>query len=236
MSGNQFANSNVADAGVDVGLRSHMLKTYNLIAVGLAVSAASAYAVAETPLRGMFFGADGKMTILGIVGMFAPLGLLLLASFGKIGRSLSSVRAIYWAFVALQGIGLSLLITQNANGSAAKALALAGFTFAATSLYGYTTRKNLSGMASFMVIGLIGIIIAMIVNIFLGSPAVDFAISVIGILIFAGLTAYDTQSLKENYAESHGEEALATSRYWSALSLYVNIINLVQFFRSLVSN
>lgn len=236
MSGNQFANSTLGDAGIDLGLRSHMLKTYNLIALGLAVSAASAFAVAETPLRGLFFSADNKMTILGLVGMFAPLGLLLLASFGKVGKSLASIRAVYWGFVALQGIGLSLLVTQNAGGSAGKALALAGFTFAATSLYGYTTRKNLSGMGSFMVIGLIGVIIASIVNIFLGSPAVDFAISVIGIVIFAGLTAWDTQNLKESYAESHGEEALAASRYWSAMSLYLNIINLVNFFRSLMSN
>jgi FtsH-binding integral membrane protein len=236
MSGNQFANSSTVADGVDVGLRSHMLKTYNLIALGLGVSAATAFAVAETPIRGLFFSADNKMTMLGLVGMFAPLALLLLASFGKIGRSLGSVRAVYWAFVALQGIGLSLFVTQNAGGSVGKALALAGFTFAATSLYGYTTKKNLSGMGSFMVIGLIGVIIASIVNIFLGSPAIDFAISVIGIVIFAGLTAYDTQSLKENYSQSFGEEALATSRYWSALSLYLNIINLVHFFRSLMSN
>ncbi|MNU59737.1 Inner membrane protein YbhL [compost metagenome] len=236
MSGNQFANSSTVATGVDVGLRSHMLKTYNLIALGLAVSAASAFAVAETPLRALFFSADNKMTILGLVSMFAPLALLLLASFGKIGRSLSSIRSVYWAFVALQGIGLSLFVTQNAGGSVGKALALAGFTFAATSLYGYTTKKNLSGMGSFMVIGLIGVIIASIVNIFLGSPAIDFAISIIGIVIFAGLTAYDTQNLKENYSQSFGEEALAASRYWSALSLYLNIINLVIFFRSLMSN
>lgn len=236
MSGNQFANSSTVATGVDMGLRSHMLKTYNLIALGLAVSAASAFAVAETPLRALFFSADNKMTILGLVCMFAPLALLLLASFGKIGRSLSSIRSVYWAFVTLQGIGLSLFVTQNAGGSVGKALALAGFTFAATSLYGYTTKKNLSGIGSFMVIGLIGVIIASIVNIFLGSPAIDFAISIIGIVIFAGLTAYDTQNLKENYSQSFGEEALAASRYWSALSLYLNIINLVNFFRSLISN
>jgi Integral membrane protein, interacts with FtsH len=236
MSGNQFANSSAADAGIDIGLRSHMLKTYNLIAIGLAVSAASAYAIAETPLRGLFFGADNKMTLLGLVGMFAPLGLLLLASFGKIGRSLSSIRAVYWAFVALQGIGLSLVVSQNAGASAGKALAIAGFTFAATSLYGYTTKRNLSGMGSFMVIGLIGLIVAMIVNIFLASPAIDFAVSVIGILVFAGLTAYDTQNLKESYSADFSEEAQATTRYWSALGLYLNIINLWNFIRSLLGN
>lgn len=236
MSGNQFATPSAAATGIDAGLRTHMLKTYNLIAAGLAVSAASAYAVAETPLRSLFFAQDNSMTILGLVGMFAPLAILLLASFGKIGNSLGAVKGVYWSFVALQGIGLSLLISQNVGGSAAKALAMAGFTFAATSLYGYTTKRNLSGMASFMVIGLFGIIIASIVNIFMGSPAIDFAVSVIGIVIFAGLTAYDTQNLKESYAESIGDDALATSRYWSALSLYLNIINLVNFFRSLMSN
>jgi FtsH-binding integral membrane protein len=236
MSGNQFANSGTAATGVDIGLRSHMLKTYNLISLGLLASAVSAFAVAETPLRALFFSADNKMTALGFVGMLAPLALLLLASFGKIGKTLSSIRSVYWAFVLLQGIGLSILITQYAAGSVTKALALAGFTFAATSLYGYTTKKDLSGMGSFMVIGLLGVIIATIVNIFLGSPAVDFAISVIGILVFAGLTAYDTQNVKESYSAGAGEDAIGASRYWSALGLYLNILNLVNFFLSFTRN
>jgi FtsH-binding integral membrane protein len=229
MSDNRFATS-AADAGVDIGLRNHMLKTYNLIAAGLVVSAASAYAVAATPLHGLFFTDGGKLTLLGMAGMFAPLAFLLLASFGKIGRSLSSARTTYWAFVALQGIGLSALAAQHTSASVGKALVLAAFTFAATSLYGYTTKRSLSGMGSFMVIGLLGVIIATIVNLFLASPAVDFAVSVIGILVFAGLTAWDTQNLKENYAESFGEEARSASRYWSALGLYLNILNLVNFF------
>lgn len=223
----------VATDGIDVGLRSHMLKTYNLISLGLIVSAISAFVIAGTPVRGVFFDVENKLTILGWVGMLAPLGLLLLASFGKIGNTLSSVRNIYWAFAALQGIGLSVLVAQHSAGNVGKALALTGFTFAATSLYGYTTKKNLTGMGSFMVIGLFGIIIASIVNIFLASPAIDFALSIIGVIVFAGLTAYDTQNLKEAYSQSFGEEDQAKTRYWGALNLYLNIINLMNFFMNL---
>jgi Integral membrane protein, interacts with FtsH len=233
MSGNRFANSSMAATGVDAGLRSHMLRTYNLISLGLFASAVSAYTIAETSFRSLFFSPDGALTILGTIGMFAPLGILLFASFGAIGKTLTSVKTVYWAFTLLQGIGLSVLVMHHTGAQVAQALAMAGFTFAATSLYGYTTRKNLSGMGSFMVIGLIGIMVAMIVNIFLGSPAVDFAISVIGIIVFAGLTAYDTQNLKESYSAAIGEEELDRARYWSALGLYLNILNLVHFFLNL---
>lgn len=230
MSNNQFT-AQAATAGLDVGLRSHMLKTYNLIALGLLASAASAFVVAETPLRGLFFDADGKTTILGLVGMFAPL-IMLFAS-GWFARSVAGVKAFYWTFVALQGIGLSVLVSTQTGGEAAKALAITAATFGATSLWGYTTRRDLTGMGSFMMIGLIGLIVAMIVNIFLGSPAVGFAIDVIGVLVFAGLTAYDTQSLKESYDPTASEDAGAVTRYWSAVGLYLNILNLYNFISSL---
>lgn len=235
MSGNLNTNAVFSDS-IDVGLRSHMLKTYNLISLGLIVSAISAYVIAETPIHNVFFTPENKLSIIGWIGMLAPLGLLLLASFGKIGNTLSSVRYLYWAFAALQGIGLSVLVAQNSGGNVGKALALTGFTFAATSLYGYTTKKNLSGMGSFMIIGLFGIIIASLVNIFLASPAIDFALSIIGVIVFAGLTAYDTQNLKESFSQSIGEEEQAKTRYWGALNLYLNIINLLHFFMNLTRN
>lgn len=233
---NQRQHAPALATGIDVGLRAHMTGTYNLIAGGLAVSAVTAWLVANTSLHGVFFGPEGKPTALGLVGMFSPLALLLLASFGAIGKSLGSARTIYWFFAALQGIGLSLLAVRYSAGSVTQAMALAAATFAATSLYGYTTRRNLTGMGSFMIIGLFGIIIASIVNLFMQSAAVDFALSVIGILVFAGLTAYDTQNLKESYDPSQPEEQQAAVRYWGALGLYLNVLNLVQFFLNLGRN
>lgn len=230
MSNNQYTTQ-AATAGLDVGLRSHMNKTYNLIALGLLASAVSAYVVAETPLRSAFFDASGKTTILGMVGIFAPLLMLFAASW--FAKTVAGVRAFYWSFVALQGIGLSILVSTQTGGEAAKALAITAATFGATSLYGYTTRRNLTGMGSFMTIGLIGLIVAMIVNMFIGSAAVGFAIDVIGVLVFAGLTAYDTQNLKESYDPAASEDSQASTRYWSAVSLYLNILNLYNFISSL---
>lgn len=228
---NHQYTTQAAAAGVDVGLRDHMLKTYNLIALGLLASAASAWVVTGTPVRGIFFDDAGKATILGMIGMIAPL-LMLLAS-GWFARTVAGVKAFYWAFVALQGIGLSVVVSSQTGGEAAKALAITAATFGATSLWGYTTRRNLTGMGSFMTIGLFGLIVAMLVNIFLGSPAVGFAIDVIGVLVFAGLTAYDTQNLKEAYDPTASEDARQVTRYWSAVGLYLNILNLYNFISSL---
>jgi FtsH-binding integral membrane protein len=230
MSNNQYTTQTAA-LGVDVGLRSHMTKTYNLIALGLLASAASAYVVAETPVRGLFFDTTGKTTILGLIGMFAPLIMLFAA--GWLVKSVAGVRAFYWSFVALQGIGLSVAVSSQTGGEAAKALAITAATFGVTSLWGYTTKRNLTGMGSFMMIGLIGLIVAMIVNVFLGSPAIGFAIDVIGVLVFAGLTAYDTQNLKESYDPYASEDSRQTTRYWSAIGLYLNILNLYNFISSL---
>jgi FtsH-binding integral membrane protein len=230
MSNNQYTTQ-TATAGVDVGLRSHMTKTYNLIALGLLASAASAFVVAETPVRGLFFDAAGKTTILGMIGIFAPLIMLFAA--GWLARTAAGLRAFYWTFVALQGIGLSVAVSSQTGGEAAKALAITAVTFGATSIWGYTTRRNLTGIGSFMMIGLIGLIVAMIVNLFLGSPAIGFAIDVIGVLIFAGLTAYDTQNLKESYDPSASETSREATRYWSAIGLYLNILNLYNFISNL---
>jgi FtsH-binding integral membrane protein len=230
MSNNQYT-AQTAAAGVDVGLRSHMTKTYNLIALGLLASAASAYVVAETPLRALFFDEAGKTTILGLVGMFAPLIMLFAA--GWFAKTVAGVRAFYWTFVALQGIGLSVLVSSQTGGEAARALAITAATFGATSVWGYTTKRNLTGMGSFMMIGLIGLIVALIVQIFVASSALGFAIDVVGVLVFAGLTAYDTQNLKESYDPAASEDSRETTRYWSAIGLYLNILNLYNFISSL---
>lgn len=212
----------------DDGLRSHMTRTYGLIASGLAVSAATAWIVGSTPLRDLLVGPEG-LTLLGHIGLWAPFLLLIGTAFFRTG-SVTAAKGIYWSFVALQGIGLSLVALSVPASVIVQAIAITGFTFGAMSLYGYTTKRNLSGMGSFLLMGLFGIIIAAIVNMFLGSAALHFAISVIGVLVFAGFTAYDTKNLKDMYYSGLSGGDLEYARYWSALGLYLNIVNLFNFF------
>lgn len=227
-------NPAYGNVGMDIGLRQHMTKTYNLIAMGLGVSAATAWIIGSTSLRGLFVAPEG-LTALGHLGLWAPLLLLIGTAFVRAG-SLSATKAVYWSFVALQGIGLALLTADMPASTVVQAISVTGFTFASMSLYGYTTKRNLSGMGSFLLMGLFGIIIAAIVNIFLGSPALNFAISVIGILVFSGFTAYDTQKLRDVYQQGIRNEDLEHARYWSALGLYLNIVNLFNFFVSFGRN
>lgn len=226
----QNLNPALGSQGFDLGLREHMTKTYGLIAAGLAVSTATAWLILNTSIRGLVIGAEG-LTVLGHIGLWAPLLLLIGTALFRTGN-LAATKGVYWAFVALQGVALSL-ITMNLSAHAIiQAIAITGFTFGAMSLYGYTTKRNLSGWGTFLIMGLFGIIIAAIVNVFLGSAALDFAISVIGVVIFAAFTAYDTKNLKDMYYSGIGQSDLEYARYWSALGLYLNIVNLFTFFTS----
>jgi FtsH-binding integral membrane protein len=227
----QNLNSTYGQQEFDTGLRDHMTKTYGLIAGGLAVSALTAWVIGFTSLRSLVIGDEG-LTTLGHIGLWAPLVLLLGAGFLRV-TSVAAVRGLYWTFVALQGLGLSLVAISLPAHTIVQALAITGFTFGAMSLWGYTTKRSLSGWGNFLVMGLIGVIIASIVNLFLGSAALDFAISVIGLLVFSGFTAYDTQKLKDMYYAGLGMDDLEYARYWSALGLYLNIVNLFNFFVSL---
>ncbi|MCZ7861864.1 Bax inhibitor-1/YccA family protein [Agrobacterium salinitolerans] len=224
----QNLNTTYDQGNFDVGLRDHMTKTYGLIAGGLAVSALTAWVIGFTSLRSLVVGDEG-LTVLGHIGLWAPLLLLLGAAFFRTG-SVGAARGLYWTFVALQGIGLSLVAISVSASAIVQALAITGFTFATMSLWGYTTKRDLSGWGNFLLMGLIGIIIAAIVNIFLGSAALDFAISVIGVIVFSGFTAYDTKNLKNMYYSGLGKDDLEYARYWSALGLYLNIVNLFNFF------
>lgn len=218
----------------DLGLRNHMTKTYGLIASGLAVSAATAWLINFTTLRDLFVGPEG-LTTLGHIGLWSPLVLLFCTAFMRIG-SIGATKGVYWSFVALQGIGLALATMTVPPSAIVQATAITGFTFGAMSLYGYTTKRDLSGMGRFLIMGLFGIIIAAIVNLFLGSAALDFAISVIGVIVFAGFTAYDTKNLKAAYYSGLSGGDLEYARYWSALGLYLNIVNLFNFFLSFGRN
>lgn len=231
MEGN--VNSQFADVGIDLGLKAHMNKVYALIGGGLLVSAATAWLIAATSFGNVFLTPEGKLTLLGTIGLWSPLILLLVCTFTSTGRSPMSARLVYWTFVALQGIGLSLVARGVPGHAIAQAFAITAATFGAMSLYGYLTKRDLSGIGNFLLMGLFGIIIASIVNIFLHSPGLDFAVSVIGVLIFAGFTAYDTQNIKSAYLSGMRDGELEAVRYWAALDLYLDIVNLFLFFLDL---
>ncbi len=238
----------VDQAAIDEGLRAHMLRIYNYMATGLAISGLVALAVAYTALGDVFFNtvqgytADGRFitvqqpTILGWIGIFAPLGILLVAAFAGRNWSAGATQAMYWAFVGLQGIGLSILFHTYTDASIASVFFITAAAFAGLSLYGYTTRRSLSGLGSFLIMGLIGLIIAAVVNIFLQSEMMQFVIAAAGVLIFSGLIAYDTQRIKEEYVAGMHHDAQTRLAIWAALSLYINFINLMQFLLYFLGN
>lgn len=208
----------------DVGLREHFGRVYNAMALGLVVTGAVSYGVASVPeLFRMFNG-----TILGIIVMLAPLGIVFfgLTPSRMHSMSVGAISGLYYLLTALFGISLSYIFMMYSSESIARVFFVTAGMFAGTSVYGYTTKRDLSGMASLMVMGLIGIIIAGLVNIFLQSTMVQFVTSVIGVIVFTGLTAWDTQNIKETYREANGVETNAKLAVMGALSLYLNFINL----------
>lgn len=225
------------DMSVDAGLRSFMLGVYNKMALGLVLSAALAFGVANyQPAAALIFG-----TPLRWVVMFGPIALLLISSFAMRNPSPVAANAIYWSVVSLIGIGLGALVMAYAripNGMelVAKAFFTTAAAFGALSLYGYTTKRDLTGIGSFLIMGLIGLIIAGIVNLFLQSDMLAFIISAVGVLVFAGLTAFDTQRLKYSYYEMGGNaRAVSVATTFGALSLYLNFINMFQMILSLMT-
>jgi len=216
---------------IDAGLRAYMLRVYNYMASGLALTGAIAYAVANTPaLMSLFYASspEGLLqpTMLAYIAMFSPLAFVLALSFGINKMRASTAQAVFWAFAACMGLSLSHIFLSYTGTSIARVFFITSGTFAGMSLYGYTTKKDLTGWGSFLFMGLIGIIIASIVNIFLQSSAMHFVISVLGVLIFVGLTAYDTQKIKSMYAEADGSETASKKAIMGALTLYLDFINL----------
>jgi hypothetical protein len=216
-------------AEIDQGLRSHMLHVYNYMASGVLLTGIIALAFARmavdanglTPLGQAVYGSPLMWVI-----MFSPLVMVMVMSFGLNKLSLFALQACFWAFAALMGVSLSSIFLAYTDASIARVFFIAAAAFGGLSLYGYTTKKDLSGWGSFLFMGLIGIVIASVVNIFLGSSMLEFAISVIGVLVFAGLTAYDTQKIKELYYQNYGAEQTAKLSIMGALSLYLDFINL----------
>ena len=228
-------------AQIDEGLRAHMNKVYGTMSVGMLLTFAVAWAVGSSPqLLGVF---RDPMTlqpnILGWIVMFAP--LIMVFAFGAALNRLSAAGAqtFFYVFAAVMGLSLSWIFVAFTGFSIAQVFLVTSIAFAGLSLWGYTTKKDLSGMGTFLIMGVIGLVVASIINIFLGSPAIMFAISILGVLIFAGLTAYDTQNIKATYlqhAHTGDSEWLGKAAIMGALSLYLDFINMFMFLLQLLGN
>ena len=234
------AAAGVRTATIDAGLKAHMNQVYSTMSVGMLITFAAAWAIGTTPELFALFRDPITLrpNILGWIVMFAPLGMIF--GFGAIMRSCSAAaaRLFFYAFALVMGISLSYIFAAFTGISIAQTFLVTAIAFASLSLYGYTTKKDLSGWGTFLMMGLIGLFVAMILNIVLGaffgiaSPALSFAISAIGVLIFAGLTAYDTQNIKNEYlAHAHhgDQEWLEKSGIHGALNMYLNFLNMFQF-------
>jgi FtsH-binding integral membrane protein len=217
------------DVAFDAGLRSHMLSVYNYMTSGILLTGVVALLFAqgglESPAATIVMGGG----ILSWVIMFAPLAFILVMSFGINRLSTGAAQALYWAFAVVMGMSLSTIFLVYTTGSIAMTFFATAASFASLSLYGYTTKRDLSGMGTFLLMGLVGLIVASIVNIFWMNDTFSLAIAAIGVLIFAGLTVYDTQKIKSIYFEVRGSEFLGKAAIMGALNLYLDFINMFLF-------
>lgn len=243
------AGAGVRTARIDEGLRAHMNKVYGLMAVAMLITGAAAWAIAglavsdvptayqvgpDTWLTG--FGAAIYASPLRWVVMLLPLAFVFGLSAGVSRMSTATAQLVFYAFAVAMGVSISSIFLVFTNASIAQVFLITAIAFASLSLWGYTTRKDISGWGSFLFMGVIGLIVAMLVNLWLASPALEFAVSAIGVLIFAALTAYDTQNIKNQYLQlrgADGEAYLGHAAILGALSLYLNFINMFMMLLSL---
>ena len=224
-----------ADMSVDAGLRSFMLGVYNKLALGLVVAGALAYVTGNVPaVQQLLFavGPDGRvgLTMLGMIVQFSPLVMLFGSMFFMKNPTAGGVNLLYWAVVATIGAGMGILFLRYTGESIASTFFVTAAAFGALSLFGYTTKKDMTGLGSFLIMGVIGLIIASVVNMFLQSGLMALIISGAGVLIFSALIAYDTQRLKMTYYALGGDKAaLGVATGFGALSLFINFVNLFQF-------
>jgi len=235
---NTFNRAGTTDLAFDAGLRAHMIRVYNYMASGLALSGIVAFALfSSSEIASLFFElAPGNrvvgLNMLGWIAIFAPLGLLLLVGFRAQQMSVTGVQAVYWSVTALMGVSLSLLLFRYTGASVARTFFVTAASFGALSLYGYTTKRDLTAMGKFLFMGLIGLVLAGLVNMIWPNGTMSFIISAAGVLIFSGLIAYDTQKIKEQYAEAWGRDVAEKVAIFGALSLYLDFVNLFQFLMS----
>jgi uncharacterized protein len=220
-------------SGYDLGLRRHMLGIYNYMTSGVLLTGIVALLFAQSGLAEQLFVNGG---ILKWVVMLAPLGFVFAISGGAQRFSQTTLQILFWSFAAVMGMSLSYIFLVYTGASIATTFFATAGAFAGLSLFGYTTKKDLSGLGSFLVMGVIGLIIASVLNIFIGSEPLHYAISFIGVLIFAGLTAYDTQTLKNQYYAVAGTDFAGKAMVLGALTLYLDFINMFQFLLSFMGN
>lgn len=214
---------------VDEGLRQYMLKIYNYMTGGLCLTALAAYIVANTSLIRLFFNITPQgatMSGLGWLFLFAP--LIMVFAFGWVLQkgTLQQVQAMFWGFSAVMGISLTPILMAYTGASVTRVFLITAAMFGGMSLYGYTTKKDLSAMGSFLIMGVWGLIIASLINIFFQSPGLSYAVSIIGVLIFTGLTAYDTQAVRRIYYSADSEDTMSRKAIVGALNLYMDFINM----------
>ena len=214
---------------VDEGLRAYMLRVYNYMLMGLALTGATAWIALNTPLGALFFAQTAQgfsLSPLGWIALFAPLGLVFFLSFRIHAMSFATAQMVFWAYAGINGIALAPIVFLYTAASIAQVFFVTAATFGAMSLWGYTTKRDLTGWGSFLFMGLIGIVIASVVNIFLQSGMMQLVISIIGVIVFTGLTAYDTQRIKEEYDVNHDGTISGKNAIMGALRLYLDFINL----------
>ena len=220
---------------MDEGLRAYMLKVYNYMATGVLLTGIIALLSFKmsvvTDASGAITGFTGLGNALFFSGlkwivMLAPLGIVLYMSFGINKMSAAKAQSVFWIFAALMGLSLSWILLVYTGVSVARVFFITSATFGAMSIYGYTTKRDLTKLGSFLMMGLFGIIIASLVNIFMKSTMMYFVISIIGVLVFVGLTAYDTQKIKNMYLVSDSGEMMGKKAVMGALTLYLDFINL----------
>jgi FtsH-binding integral membrane protein len=221
----------VPRAARDAGLRSYMLKVYNYMASGVLLTGIVALLFANSGLA-----AQVMTTPLRWLVILAPLGFVFAMSFGVNRMQTSTLQALFWGFAVAMGLSMSTIFLVYTGTSIAQTFFAVSGAFLGLSLYGYTTKKDLSGFGTFLIMGVFGLLIAMVINMFIQSTAMGFAISAIGVLLFAGLTAYDTQKIKSMYAHIAGSDMMGKAAIMSALTLYLDFINMFQFMLSFMGD
>ncbi len=230
------ATVGVPRAARDVGLRSYMLSVYNYMASGVLLTGIVALLFAPYA-RQVLIQADGRgMSLAGWVVTLSPLAIVFAMSFGAQRMRTSTLQLLFWAFAGLMGLSMSTLFLVYTGVSIAQTFFATAAAYLGLSLYGYTTKRDLSGFGTFLIMGVVGLFVAMLLNMFLRSPGLNLAISAIGVLIFAGLTAYDTQRIKSMYFQVQGSEMVGKVVIMGALSLYLDFINMFQFLLSFMGN
>jgi FtsH-binding integral membrane protein len=221
----------VPRAARDAGLRSYMLSVYNYMASGVLLTGIVALLFANSGMAEQVFATPLKWLII-----LAPLAFVMVMSFGMHRLSTATLQLLFWAFATAMGLSMSSIFLVYTGTSIAQTFFAVSAAFLGLSLYGYTTKKDLSGFGTFLIMGVVGLIVAMVINMFLQSPAMQMAISAIGVLLFAGLTAYDTQKIKSLYAHVAGTDMMGKTIIMGALNLYLDFINMFTFLLSFMGN